>query len=274
MINDISNFLNGETWESNIVSKLFKIGLILIIGFLIIKVLTKYVYRYLDEKDSQQCNTIKTVVGSLIKYVTYFFMITTILGLLEITSLASITVAVAGVGSVAIGFGAQTFVKDVITGAFILMEEQFQVDDVVNIEGFMGKVEAIGLRTTTLRNVMNNEVYIIPNGEIKIVTNKTKDFQKVSISFRLKYQDDLESIRVLVRNSLKDYEKDDRILAPLVVNVNADSLEPVINVNVNCPVKNNQAYSVRNDLTNDLTKLFYDHDLEIALPLHLLNVKQ
>ena len=263
MINDISNFLNGETWESNIVSKLFKIGLILIIGFLIIKVLTKYVYRYLDKKDSQQSKTIKTVVGSLIKYVTYFFMITTILGLLGITSLASITVAVAGVGSVAIGFGAQTFVKDVITGAFILMEEQFQVDDVVNIEGFMGKVEAIGLRTTTLRNVMNNEVYIIPNGEIKIVTNKTKDFQKVSISFRLKYQDDLESIRVLVRNSLKDYEKDDRILAPLVVNVNADSLEPVINVNVNCPVKNNQAYSVRNDLTNDLTKLFYEHDLEI-----------
>lgn len=264
----IQNLLSGETIQSTIFIIALKILLILVVGITIIKLVTKYIYSYLDKKDTQQSKTVKSVIGSVVKYFTYFFMFTAILSLFNV-EVKSI-VAFAGFGSVAIGFGAQTFVKDVITGAFILFEEQFRVDDIVQIDEFTGRVESIGLRTTVLRNVSNNEVYIIPNGEITTVTNKTKDFQKVHLVFKLKYTGEPEDVKNLVIKSLATFNKDERLLSLISANVFYDSLEPVLNVNVSCSVLNNQAYGVKNDMTNVLIKMFQEEGLEQAYP-SLLN---
>lgn len=268
VIENLMQLLSQEGWQSKLILIGIKIALILVIGILFVKFLTKYVNRYLDKKNTQQSKTVKTVIGSIIKYSTYFFMFTAILSVLG--GEAKSIFALAGVGSVAIGFGAQTFIKDVITGAFILFEEQFRVDDIVEIEGYVGRVEAIGLRTTIIRNVSNNEVYIIPNGEITTVTNKTKDFQKVHVIFKLNYTGSLDAVNELVMKTVEPYNKDERLLSKVSTSVFYDSTEPVLNVSVNCSVLNNQAYSVKNDMTNDLIQMFKEHDLEQAYP-NLLN---
>lgn len=81
----------------------------------------------------------------------------------------------AGVGGIAIGFGAQNLVKDIITGFFILFENQIRVGDVVTIAGTTAFVEEVRLRTTRMRDLSGN-YHIIPNGLIDKVTNWTKDF--------------------------------------------------------------------------------------------------
>lgn len=119
----------------------------------------------------RKAKTVDQLVFSVFKYVANFLMICHILSLFGV-SVAGI-LAVAGVGGVAIGFGAQALVKDVITGLFILLEDQFGVGDSVTINGLEGRVEAIGIRATRLRSG-NNDLHIIPNGSIGAVTNRSK----------------------------------------------------------------------------------------------------
>jgi len=83
--------------------------------------------------------------------------------------------ASAGIIGVAIGFGAQTLVKDFLSGIFIISENQYRVGDVIEVDGFGGTVEQIGIRSTTLRDVDGN-VHYFPNGLIQHVINKTMDY--------------------------------------------------------------------------------------------------
>ncbi|MGH7563594.1 MAG: mechanosensitive ion channel family protein, partial [Gemmatimonadota bacterium] len=85
--------------------------------------------------------------------------------------------ATAGVASLAIGFGAQTLVKDVISGFFILLEDQYAIGDVIETAGVDGIVEEVSLRTTILRDV-HGSVHVVPNGEIRVLSNKTKGWSR------------------------------------------------------------------------------------------------
>lgn len=111
-------------------------------------------------------------------------------------------IAGAGVIGLAIGFGAQSLVKDVITGFFIVFEDQFAVGDVVQIATFKGTVEVIGLRTTRLRN-WNGEVYAIPNGTITNVTNFSLADAKAVIDIPMSADRALDEATHLVANSLE-----------------------------------------------------------------------
>lgn len=100
---------------------------------------------------------------------------------LDITPL----LAGAGVAGLAIGFGAQSLIKDVIAGFFILMEDQFHVGDVIQAAGVSGQVERMSLRTTTVRDLQET-VHFIPNGEIKVASNLTKhrfDRDKIAVPY-------------------------------------------------------------------------------------------
>lgn len=123
-------------------------------------------------------------------------------------------IAGAGVIGLAIGFGAQSLVKDVITGFFIVFEDQFAVGDVVQITTFKGTVEVIGLRTTRLRN-WNGEVYVIPNGIITNVTNFSLADAKAVIDIPMSAERPLDEATHLVARSLeKVHDKNAKVLAP------------------------------------------------------------
>lgn len=255
MLDNFINFLESNSILASLVILITKMILIIVIGLLIVKILTKYISRYLDKIDTQHSRTIRTVLLSFIRYMTYFFMFTAILSLFGVNVLS--IMAIAGIGSVAIGFGAQTFVKDLITGAFILLEEQYQVDDYVVINNFSGRVEEIGLRTTRLRNVDNNEVYIIPNGEIKIVTNKTKDYQKALVNLKVEFVDDISKLSDLVANSFKQLDNDERLISKVMTSVHASSTDPIVEVKVSCYTENNEMVSITNELADILSEVLH-----------------
>ena len=115
-------------------------------------------------------------------YTSYFIIITVVLSIFGVN--VSSILDVAGVGGIAVGFGAQTLVKDVISGFFIWMEGSISVGDIVDINGLTGEVESIAIRTTLVRN-FNGNLYAIPNGDIRTVTNMSRGFKRAIVDIRL-----------------------------------------------------------------------------------------
>ena len=106
------------------------------------------------------------------------------------------TVSIVGV---AVGFGAQSLVKDVISGFFILLEDQYGVGDVIKVDNHSGVVERMSMRATVLRN-LEGQVHVIPNGNIQIVTVLTKEWARAVVDITVGYRENLEKVfRVLDR---------------------------------------------------------------------------
>ena len=106
--------------------------------------------------------------------------------------------ATAGVAGVAIGFGAQSLIKDYFTGFFILLEDQVREGDVVEVAGKSGHVEEVTLRYVRLRD-FDGHVHFVPNGEIKIVTNRTRGFANAAIEVGIDYAADVEEAMNVMR---------------------------------------------------------------------------
>jgi moderate conductance mechanosensitive channel len=115
--------------------------------------------------------------------------------------------ASAGIVGLAVGFGAQSLVKDIITGAFIVLERQFSVGDVVKIGDRSGVVENLGLRTTILRD-LEGTAHIIPNGKIETVSVMTKDWSQVVLDVDVAYDTDLDRAIETIQTVLNEYVKE------------------------------------------------------------------
>jgi small conductance mechanosensitive channel len=115
--------------------------------------------------------------------------------------------ASAGIVGLAVGFGAQSLVKDVITGAFIVLERQFSVGDVIRIGDRSGVVENLGVRTTTLRDI-EGTAHIIPNNKIEIVSVMTKDWSQFVLDVDVAYNTDLDKAMGTIQKVLNDYAKE------------------------------------------------------------------
>ena len=126
----------------------------------------------------------------------------------------------AGIVGLAVGFGAQTLVRDVITGFFVIVEDQVRVGDVAVVNGTGGLVEQINLRTIVLRD-MEGVVHVIPNGEIKTLANRTKDFAFYVIDLGVEYDADMDEVAALVRDAGGELQQDPKygpsILEPVEI---------------------------------------------------------
>jgi small conductance mechanosensitive channel len=124
----------------------------------------------------------------------------------------------AGIVGLAVGFGAQTLVRDVISGFFLILEDQVRVGDVAVVNGVGGMVEAINLRTIVLRD-LEGTVHVVPNGEIKTLANKTKDYSYYVMDIGVQYGEDPDRIGAVVKEIAATLLSDERfrpsILEPL-----------------------------------------------------------
>ena len=134
----------------------------------------------------------------------------------------------AGIIGLAVGFGAQTLVKDIISGLFLIAEDQVRIGDVVQINGIGGAVEQINLRTIVLRDV-EGVVHAISNGEIRTLANRSKDFSYYVIDIGVAYDDDTDRIVEVVREAARELMQDPAyaaaILEPLEV-MGVDAFKP------------------------------------------------
>ncbi|HOO30481.1 MAG: mechanosensitive ion channel family protein [Bacillota bacterium] len=187
-----------------ILSSLIKIGTIVLISALILRISFRVIDRLFrsreDEhialfKDTRRLVTLRTVSKSIVRYVVYFIGGIMILSELGVDTASLI--AGAGIVGLAVGIGAQNLVKDVITGFFVLFEDQYAVGDYIAVAGVSGVVESIGIRVTRIRDFAG-QLYIIPNGSIGMVTNYRGHNMRVLFDVIVPYSTDIEhALRVL-----------------------------------------------------------------------------
>ena len=128
--------------------------------------------------------------------------------------------ATAGIAGVALGFGAQTLVRDVIAGIFIIAEDQFGVGDLIEVNGRSATVEALTVRCATLRD-FNGFLHFVPNGEMKIVTNRSRGWNRVTVDVPIAHDEDVDRALDVCREVAGAMSRDpvwkDRLLEPIQV---------------------------------------------------------
>lgn len=175
----------------------------------------------------------------------------------------------AGVVGLAIGFGAQSLVKDVISGFFILLENHMNVGDVVQVAGEAGLVEKINLRVTVLRD-LEGRVHIIPNGEITTVTNMTKEWSRALLDIGVAYKEDYDEVVAVIEEIAEGLRNDPEfgplILEPLKV-LGLDSFgDSSINIKVmfkTIPIKQ---WDVAREFRRRIKRVFDERGIEIPFP--------
>jgi len=144
------------------------------------------------EKRANTVASLLRTVGTTLVVIVAVMMVLREIGL-DITPL----IAGAGVAGLAIGFGAQSMVRDVIAGFFILLEDQFHMGDVIRAAGVSGQVEQMTLRMTIVRDLQGT-VHFIPNGEIKVVSNLTKEWSRAVLEIGVGYEEDVDRVIALL----------------------------------------------------------------------------
>lgn len=177
--------------------------------------------------------------------------------------------AAAGLGGLAIGFGAQSLVKDLISGFFILLENSVRVGDVVEIAGVAGLVEEIELRTIRLRDLSGN-VHVVPNGVIDKVKNMTKEYSYYLLDLGIAYREDVDEVMAVLLEIAEDLRRDPRfandILEPLeMLGVDQFADSAVI---IKCRIKTKpiQQWRIGREMNRRIKKMFDARGIEIPFP--------
>jgi len=177
--------------------------------------------------------------------------------------------AAAGVLGLAVGFGAQDLVRDVISGFFILLEDQIRVGDVVELGDKAGAVEKVNLRMVILRDLSGN-VHYIRNGHIDTVTNKTKEYSRYVFDVGVAYREDVDEVIAVMKEVDEEMRKDplyaQNILEPLEIlglNEFGDSAVVVRARNKTAP---GTQWSIGREFNRRLKKIFDARDIEIPFP--------
>ncbi|HOA83406.1 mechanosensitive ion channel family protein [Thermodesulfovibrio thiophilus] len=244
------------TWLALRLAKRFSAGLIRLI---------------IRKKEDEEFQKRTTTLGNIVRYA----LISIIVAISGITVLREVGIdigpilATAGIGGLAIGFGAQSLVKDVISGFFILMEDQIRVGDVVEIGGKSGSVEKISLKTTVLRDMSGN-VHYVPNGQISVVTNMTKEYSRYVFEIGVAYKEDVDEVMEIIKKIDEEMRHDpefkDDILEPIeVLGVDqfADSAVIIKARTTTLPIKQ---WRVAREFNRRIKKRFDELKIEIPFP--------
>lgn len=182
--------------------------------------------------------------------------------------------AAAGVAGIAFGFGGQYLIKDVISGLFILLENQYRVGDVVCFGDTCGMVEKITLRQTVLRD-LDGVVHHIPHGEIKSTSNLTKDYARVNLDIGIAYDSNLEKVIKVINQTGQELAEDpqwkDKIIKPpqfLRVEEFADS---AIIIKILGETKPLEQWAVAGELRKRLKIAFDNNNIEIPFPQRVIH---
>jgi small-conductance mechanosensitive channel len=200
---------------SDVVARAIRILVILVAGgvfYLLLRVLRNRLSRMGEDRQDaipdeglQRRKTLASVITTggiaLISTITFMMVVE------EIGIPLGPLLATAGIAGLAIGFGAQTLVQDVISGFFILLEDQYSIGDVIAAGGVDGVVEKVNLRTTILRD-LHGVVHVIPNGEIRVLSNKTKEWSRAVLEIGVGYGEDPDRVIAILEEIAAEIHAD------------------------------------------------------------------
>lgn len=222
--NLVTKFQNEGTWLT-IGEGILKILAIMFVANILIRIGKMAIHNIFKIRNLSPLNTserreetLSKLLDNILSYVVYFIALMMILSVLTIDVKALL--AGAGIVGLAVGFGAQSLVKDIITGFFIIFEDQFSVGDHVRIGVFEGNVEAIGLRTTKIKS-WTGELHILPNGSIVQVTNFSLNNSMAVVDIGIAYGEDIERAEAVIEELLEDMamEHKDLVKSPELLGI-------------------------------------------------------
>jgi small conductance mechanosensitive channel len=154
------------------------------------------------EKRTTTLNRLFTTTSLIVIIVVALFLILNEIGINIATLLAGF-----GVIGIAVGFGAQSLIRDLIAGFMIQVENQFNVGDVVKVAGTTGIVETVNLRRTTLRD-LDGILHVVPNGEIKVASNYTRAWSRAHLDIRVAYKESVDDVMAIIRRIWEEVAED------------------------------------------------------------------
>ena len=254
-----------------------RVVLIAVIAFVLVRVVTLLVKRFEHEVnlgttlDALERAKRARTLGSLIRNVAAALIvgIAALMILRELRVDIAPVLAGAGILGLAVGFGAQTLVRDIISGFFLLLEDQVRVGDVAAINGTGGLVEAINLRTIVLRDA-EGTVHVFPNGAINTLANRSKEFSFYVIDLAISYREDPDRVTALLRDIGDELQKDEKysalILAPLeVLGVNAFT-DWAVQIQLRIKTVPTKQWEVGRALRRRILRAFEEQGIEIPSP--------
>jgi len=270
---DFMNLLSVvKSWFFTTGLKIVLIAVITLIVVRVIRVVSSrlsvlFLRKREDEESKKRAKTLSSVIRNLLNAVVLIIAVMTVLGHLGIE--IGPLLAAAGVVGLAIGFAGQSLVKDVMNGFFILLWDQIRVGDVVEVSGRGGLVEKINLKMTVLRDLAGN-VHFVPNSNIDVVTNMTKDYSRYVFDIGVAYREDVdEVIEVLkeidaeLRND-PDFKED--ILEPLEIFGLNKFDDSAIIVRARIKTKPIKQWRIGREFNRRLKKKFDEKNIEIPFP--------
>jgi moderate conductance mechanosensitive channel len=234
----------------------------------LLKMITRPLARYSREAApggvrGQQLRTLGGVINGVGLFVIVFVTGLQILPLLNI-NIAPL-LASAGIAGLAIGFGAQTLVKDVINGFFILLESQYDIGDMIRVAGVAGTVEYMTLRRTVLRDV-DGAVHVIPNSQITIVSNLTRDWAQITLHISVGYSENSERVIELLKEIGRDVRNDPFYGELLVAEPEVPGIERVAGTEVDylmlAKTRPGKQYAVKRELRRRIKDCFEKNNIQ------------
>ncbi|MBE2224707.1 MAG: mechanosensitive ion channel family protein [Anaerolineae bacterium] len=245
-----------------------------VVGIVLLRYLTKHLHlkvQSLDDEDGsmldKRTETISRVLwttGAVLIVVTALLIILDELGVPIMPIVASV-----GFVGLAFGLGAQTLVKDMISGMFVLIENQYTIGDAVVLGGITGTVESITLRKTTVRDLYGT-IYHIPNGEVRTVANKSRDWSRALVEVGITYDADVDKAIETLAQIGADLQTDSEFApvileTPLVTGVEGLD-ESAVRLRIMVKTKPGAEANVQRYLRRQIRLVFEQQGIEIAFP--------
>lgn len=225
-----------------------------------------------DLMENRRAQTLEVLLRSVLTYVVFFLAALTILQVFNVNT--SAILASAGILGLAVGFGAQNLVKDVISGFFILFEDQFSVGDFVETAGVVGTVEEIGLRTCKIRQ-WTGQLHVIPNGEISRVTNYNRGPMIAVVVVGIAYEEDIDqAMEVMRQESERAFREIDTILDTPVVQGVVELADSSVNIRTIAPTRAGEHWAVERELRRRFKYALDRAGIEIPYPRRVLYTRE
>ncbi len=270
----------GVLWVLEVLPRLLRISFVLLTAWVVSRVLWRLLPSLVEQAVARRAgeealaaevrkrtstlqNVISNSFGALV-WVMAFFLTVSELGV-DIAPL----LAGAGVVGIAVGFGAQNLIRDYLAGVIVLMEDQYRVGDVVRIAGVAGVVEDFNLRRTVLRD-LDFIVHVVPNGEVRVASNFTKEKSRVNLNISVAYKEDLDRV-IAVLNQVGQELSKDPYFGPLItdpikvlrVDAFEDSGIAIKVIGETLPIRQ---WDVAGEFRRRIKRVFDEQGIEIPFP--------
>ncbi|MFZ1705966.1 MAG: mechanosensitive ion channel family protein [Saprospiraceae bacterium] len=269
-------------WSENIypwlLSHGIKIVLIIFGAYLLKRFIEKLIEKFIraaivpgnhisKEAEKKREDTLIEIFNGILKIT--LISIATLMILSEMGLMIGPILAGAGIIGLAVGFGGQYLIRDIISGLFIILENQYRVGDIVDFDGTGGLVENISIRMTTLRD-LNGTVHHVPHGEIKRVSNKSKSFSRVNLNLGIAYHSNLEHVISIVNRIGTDLAEDPIwkehiIIAPQFLRVE-DFADSAIIIKILGETQPSKQWEVSGEFRKRIKFAFDKEGIEIPFP--------